>query len=183
MWKVEREAQVKQLIYKQERETPFDVGSLKDLDFFFATRPMGLRAVWSSVVGQFGLLGAVKSALKLVAGRRCLYGVVVDGGLIHFGWVSMGFCRFYEVEKGSCVIGPIWSGSASRGKGIATWALKLATNRLIELGSRTFYIDTSADNLPCRKVIQNCAFGMPTGTYRRGSDEEPGTSGECGVRC
>ncbi len=153
---------------------PFEVAPLEDFEFFFASRPMGLRVAWSAVVVQFGRLVAFKSALKLLAGKRCLYGVVADGNLIHFGWVSMGFCRFYGVEKDSCVIGPIWSHASSRGKGAATWALKQAINRIMELGGRTFYIDTSEDNAPCIKVIERCEFGDATGTYERGSADEPG---------
>lgn len=150
---------MKQLIYKQTRAVPFDVLPLAGAGFFCASTPMQLRAIWRPLVGFFGLSRAGKSVLKLVGRRRCFYGVVADGVLIHFGWVSFGFCRFYDVTSDSCVIGPIWSSASSRGQGVATRAMKLVMNRLIASGKHTFYIDTSEDNIACQRAIDKCEFG------------------------
>jgi len=168
---------MKQLIYRQVREEPFEIVPLEGCRFFFAEKAIRLLAVPMPVVKCFGIAGAVKTFVKLLSGKRCLYGVVSGGQLVHHAWVSLGFCQFYDVGGGDCVVGPIWSHASSRGKGVATWALKQAINKLIERGRDVFYIDTSEDNVPCIKVAEHCGFGPAVRTYDRRSADKPGEIG------
>jgi GNAT superfamily N-acetyltransferase len=158
---------MKQLIYKQTRNELFDLRPVEGRTFICAARPSHLPAVWRALMAIFGPMGSVKAALKLAAGKRRLYLVLEAGAVIHFGWVSIGFCRYYKVGRESCVIGPIFTAEAARGRGIATWAIQCAMDRLIEEGRHTFYIDTAEDNAPCLKAIRKSEFGTLVGTYDR----------------
>jgi RimJ/RimL family protein N-acetyltransferase len=99
--------------------------------------------------------------------KRFFYGVQYQNEIVHCGWVNIGFCRYYLVEKNAIVIGPIWTSEKVRGKGLATWALQEAMDTMIRNGFSIFYIDTERDNLPCQKVIEKSGFGLPVAVYLR----------------
>jgi len=109
-------------------------------------------------IGAYGLL---KCLLKLLSGKRNVYLILKENQVVHLGWIALGFCRFYDVEPGSAVIGPVWTDGEHRGRGLATVALVQVMNRLTARSVSVFYIDTSEQNLAMQRVIGKCGFGLP----------------------
>jgi len=158
--------QLFQLVFRQKRELSFQVSIPGDLAFGFVD---GLGAWWrhkSSIVAALGMPGALKAALKVMRGRQ-FYFIRDSATVLHTGWLLSSWCRYYLVQQGDVVIGPIWSSDASRNRGVGSLATKLAMNAMIERGSSVFFIDTTNDNLPCLKLIQKCEFGFPVASYLR----------------
>ncbi len=145
---------MKQLVYRRECFRPMDVSEVLGSEFRLFSSPLGS-------------LGVVKAGLKLATGKRRFYCVLVQGSVAHYGWVSFSFCRFYRVQTGDVVIGPIMTDARFRGRGYATLALMRVMNALITEGSRVFWIDTSEDNIPCQKVINKCGFGKPVECFEK----------------
>lgn len=156
-----------QLVYRQERDEPFSLGERDDVSFIFVAAPNRLwphRAALREILGGSGFL---KSLAKLCTKRRLFYCALHGREVAATGWCSVSFCRYYKVEPGSVVIGPIWTTEHMRKRGIATHALKQALNALVKKGHRIFYIDTSGENLPSQRVIAKCGFGPPVALYIR----------------
>ena len=131
----------------------------------------GVRAIMQFrhvLWGNWGGLGGIKNLLKILSGRRMFYGVIAGGDLIHTGWVTLSHCRFYWVEDGAAVLGPVWTDSEWRGRGIACRALQTAINTLVHRGVTCFYIDTSGQNAAMQNVINKCGFGAPVGVFVKG---------------
>ena len=147
---------MKQLIYRRDGGEVFpDVDAA---NIVYCGCAGDLAPLIPPLKSYFGRLGVWKMSLKLVSGRRSFYGVFADGQLLHYGWVSFGFCKYYDVEKESAVIGPIWTSESARGKGLATAALKRVVNLISAKGCQAIYIDTTEDNIACQRVIAKCGF-------------------------
>jgi GNAT superfamily N-acetyltransferase len=114
-----------------------------------------------------GMVEVLRSCLRIARGGRSFYCVLDGEEMIHFGWVTEGYCRQYEIDRSAYVIGPIWSSPAARGRGVATYATSETINWIVGRGGRVVYIDTSEDNLACRRVIEKCGFGAPVNSYAR----------------
>lgn len=160
---------MKQYIFRQYRSSTFDVVCPDGLVFDVIDGPWEivrhrrlLRSVWSWKT-------LALSILKVLSKRRVFYFISVQSRIIHHGWVSFGFCRYYCVEVGDSVIGPIWTHPEERGRGLATQGLKSIMDTLWEKGRYVFYIDTSEDNVACLKSIEHCGFGEVFDCYERGS--------------
>lgn len=155
-----------QLVFRQERSQPLEVSPVSGVSFHFIdSLDVGL-AQWSALKGLFGLAGALKALAKIQRGRAFYF--VADGPqVLHTGWVSSSFCRFYRVEPGDVVIGPIWSAEASRSRGVGAYGTQMAINALLKKGVRVFFIDTANGNVPCLKMIGKCGFGAPVASYLR----------------
>ena len=151
-----------QLIFRQVRETPFEISELSDVFYVHCDRIYKNLPVLGPLFRSFGVLKAVKVLLKMATPRRSFFGTIREGRLASYGHVSFGFCRHYDVERTAVVIGPVWTAERFRGQGLATHALMCAMNALMDRGYRIFYIDTSADNIPMQRVIEKCEFGVHT---------------------
>jgi|GEM_PF-1804169 len=156
-----------QLVYSREFSSPF---ALKPLDssyqFHFISGISSLLPTVTGVLGRYGAMGLVKTSVKVMTPKRILYLLTKRGEIVHSGWLNLGFCNFYPVKSGDVVVGPIWTAEAERGKGLATSALQLALNEMINNGrSGFFYIDTTHDNLAAQHVIEKSGFGPPTATF------------------
>ena len=158
---------MKQFLYYQQRSCPFDVGTMPPVDFKLFRNPFFGPAHWFALYRCVGLLGMAMVWLKLASPNRQLYCALEHGEVVHYGWCSFSHCRYYPVQKGDVVIGPIWSDNRFRGRGFATTALQKCVNELILQGYRRFWIDTSEDNLPCIKVIKKTEFGEPVVCYEK----------------
>jgi len=116
------------------------------------------------------LLGSrelLKTMCRLVSSKRLLYVVFASGEVVHWAFMSIGFCRFYQVTPGAIVIGPLATPPEHRGHGYAGVGMCYAVKRLREEGHSTFYIDTSVDNIAMQRVLKKCGFGEPEGTFER----------------
>ena len=165
---------MKQLVFKKTLVEPLPVASRGDAGFVLATNPFALCGHMGALSRCVGALGMLKTLVKLVSRKRSFFLVVSEGKVLHHGWVSVGFCRYYPVGERDCVIGPLWSDKAIRGQGIGTWALGSAMNGLLGEGFSSFWIDTSEDNIPCLRVIDHCEYGPPAMDYERQHADLPG---------
>ncbi len=147
------------------------------MDFFYCRRSSDLIVLSAALYACFGRFGMWKVLLKLLAGRRVFYGImhsVAGESIVHYGWISLGFCRYYPVERSAAVVGPVWTAPVARGGGLAIRALKLALNELAQAGIERVYIDTSEDNAAMLRVIRHCGFDVLAGEYQRRYTVKPG---------
>jgi len=163
---------MKQLIYR--RDGGEVIPGLDPAGFSYCRSLADLVPLAPALVDCFGRMGYLKMRLKLLAGRRVFFCICSDGKLTHYGWVALGFCNYYKIDKGSAVIAPVWTRASERGKGLATQAIKQVINCLLRSGTKVVYIDTSEDNLAMLHVIRCCGFRTLAGTYVRKSDNAPG---------
>ncbi len=161
---------MEQWIYRQERKELFVMPELRGAEFELLVGPLDALKVWRPLVRCLGILELVKTVLKLATGRRRFYCIYAEGRVVHRGWVSFSFCRYYQVKSRDVVIGPIHTDETAQGHGYATQAMKRMMNALLAEGYRTYWIDTSEDNIPCQKVIAKCGFGAPVTTFDRPVD-------------
>jgi RimJ/RimL family protein N-acetyltransferase len=96
-----------------------------------------------------------------------LYVVTGPNAVASYGGITLSRCRYYPVDRGAAVIGPVETTADCRGKGLATWGLIMAMEQLTRTGRRTFYIDTSEGNVAMQTVIARCGFGDPIACYER----------------
>jgi GNAT superfamily N-acetyltransferase len=156
-----------QLIYRQERADLFAMEERKGLEFIFLSWPGAALRHLARLQRCLGWSGTFKTLAKLATRRRFLYLVLERGQVVSTGWCTVGRCRFYKVEPDAVVIGPIWSAEDARGRGLATYSLKKALDRLAARGHRVFYIDTFKDNYASQRVIEKTGFGAPVALFVR----------------
>ena len=173
---------MKQLIYRRDATVGFPDCGVSGTGFRYCRCPRDLVPVQDVLSREFGVLGLLKAKLKLLSDRRAFYLIVAEGQLLHYGWISFGFCNYYHIGKDSADIGPIWTAESARGRGLATVALKGAINAILERGCRSVYMDTSEDNIACLKVIWRCGFDILAGTYIRESNQRPGAAGRSWIK-
>ena len=158
---------MKQLVYRHEYGQSFHVPESSGAEFRLLSSSLHAIRLLVPLVRCLGPLGLLKTGLKLVTKRRRFYCVLAEGCVAHYGWVSFSFCRYYQVNPGDVVIGPILTEDRYRGRGYATFALISVVNALVAEGCRVFWIDTSEDNLACQKVIEKSGFGEPVERFER----------------
>jgi GNAT superfamily N-acetyltransferase len=112
--------------------------------------PLGSRS--------WGVQETGKACLRVLSGRRIFFGTVIQGRLIQSAWASIGFCRYYPVERYAVVLGTLWTDPPYRGRGIATSCLRHAINQLLQLGYRRFYIDAESNNHASLRMIEKTGF-------------------------
>ncbi|MEI6702260.1 MAG: GNAT family N-acetyltransferase [Deltaproteobacteria bacterium] len=158
---------MKQLVYRHEFEKAFQVPKRLDVDFEFLSSPLDAIRLWRPLMDCLGFLGLIKTGLKLATKKRRLYCIMSKGCIAHYGWVSFSFCRYYTVQPGDVVIGPILTDDRFRGMGFATVALMQTINQLILERCRVLWIDTAEDNISCQKVIEKCGFGQSVLSFEK----------------
>jgi hypothetical protein len=163
-----------QLVYRQERRSPVELGVRDDVDFRFLRGAMAGMGAFGLLAANMGRIGAMKAIAKLATGRRSFYLVTKTGQVVSTGWCTTGRCKHYQVERRAVVIGPIWSSPEVRGQGIATYALQAAMNQLVSRGASLFYIDTFKTNTSSQRVIEKSGFGGPIAVYSRLAERDRG---------
>jgi hypothetical protein len=159
-----------QLVFRQTRTEPFKTQAITGLQFHFIDDIAKGMSVWPTIRTIQSASSALKTLAKISRGRK-FYFITEHEDIIHTGWITSSSCKYYNVRSGDIVIGPIWSSESTRGRGIGAWGTKLAINKLIETGSNVFFIDTSNNNIPCLKLIENCEFSSPIATYVRREED------------
>ena len=155
-----------QLVFRQKRSEPFCAKAIKGITFHFLDDVAKGMSAWRRIRTLQNTTSALKTIAKISRGR-IFYFITENEKIIHTGWITPSWCRHYNVESGDIVIGPIWSSESTRGRGIGAWATKMAINKMLETGSKIFFIDTSSNNIPCLKLIERCDFGAPIASYIR----------------
>ncbi len=158
---------MKQLIYKRTLETPLVAKCPDGVRFCFARFSHTIFMNWDVLRSVFSVPQLLVLAVKTMTPSRIFFALMTEDAVVHYGWVSIGFCRYYDVAEGDSVIGPIWTVPSARGTGLATLALLQVMENMRSLGFSTFYIDTSEDNLSCIKAIKRGGFGEAWGEYQR----------------
>ncbi len=155
-----------QLVYRAERRDPYEVQVPDGMEFLFCDSLPAYLSLSGPIRRAIGAVGWAKGAARVLRGRK-FYCVRSGDALLHTGWATVSFCRYYKVGPGEVVIGPIWSSGEARGRGIATFATKRAINELVARAFGVFYIDTTNTNVPCIRMIEKCEFSVPVAVYLR----------------
>ena len=155
-----------QLVFRQHRLNIFDVELPGQLKFSLVGNCWAALSGFSKLLNIFGPFGAIKALLKVMFGRK-FYFIHETGVVLHTGWMMSSWCRYYRVEPGDVVIGPIWSAVSARGQGIGALGTQMAINAMMRQGHSVFFIDTSNNNVACLKMISKCDWKLPIATYLR----------------
>jgi GNAT superfamily N-acetyltransferase len=156
-----------QFYYLQSRVEPMAVSFPGGYRFLMLSNPMDAFAVVSLLMKAFGSAQTAKTFVKLITANRRFYIVCDSATIVSWGWCTVGKNNFYRVESDAMTIGPIETVEQSRGKGLASQALKAAINHHIDLGIHRFYIDTHQRNIAAQKSFVHAGFNQPCGFYRR----------------
>ncbi len=146
------------LFYRMDLTQPLPREHLLQGAFFMAKSQRDVRSYFMLWKRQLGWLEAIKAALKILTGSQVFYGVVLGQDLIHTGWATRGFCRFYQIEDDAVVLESVWTAPAYRGRGLAQAALTETLAVLSQTGCRRFYIDTSPKNVASQRMISKVGF-------------------------
>ena len=135
--------------------------------FNLIATPWALAGCLGALARELGWKGVARTAGKLMTAKRLFFVVLCDGALAHYGWVTIGFCRHYQVEPEAAIVGPVETVSAFRGRGLATAGLSAVIQAMAVRGVQIMYIDTADTNFAMQRVIERCGFGKPVSTYPR----------------
>lgn len=163
-----------QLIYRQVWSAGKVSGVEAHEGFFLCRTPFDGFAQGEALAKRFGVLDCVKTILKLCTRTRLLYGIKQEKAIVHTAWVTIGECRYYNVEREAVVIGPVFTDEMWRGKGLAAAAARQAMAILSAGRDRIFYIDTSDSNTASQRFIAKSGFGLPIAVYIRSSKQSFG---------
>jgi RimJ/RimL family protein N-acetyltransferase len=144
-------------IFVQDRRTPFPESETSALVLVDGVS-IAARA-FPRLVARFGWQLALRILARSALSNRLFFFSPAHGPIVCSGTLSIGFCKFYAVEKTTTVIGTIETTPADRGKGIATMTVKAAMNAMIRRGFTRFYIDTQPGNAPMLRSIEKLGFG------------------------
>jgi len=156
-----------QLVYRQRRSSPFQMRAIPEFEYHYADRAAELLPIHGALRRCFGTAGFLKTFAKLLSGSRAFYCIIHNHQVASYGWAMKSRCRHYWIASGEVVVGPTFTEQEFRGKGLATYGLKMAINSLMESGHSVFYIDTSNDNIAALRMIAKCDFGKPVAVYLR----------------
>ena len=156
-----------QLVYRLIKNEPFDLLPIEAANFRYISSFKDIFPYYQILYTHFGLMSSIKMVLKILSSERNFYFVYMNQQVVHSGWITFSKCKYYWIDYGSAVVGPIWTSEAARGLGLATYALKSTINVLMEKKISIFYIDTSNSNIACQQVISKCGFGKAVAVYLR----------------
>ena len=101
-------------------------------------------------------------------GRNACYLVVYENRIASDGIVTFGICKHYPIAPSAHVIGPVFTYTQFRGKGLATLGLRECIVSLRnKFAPDAIYIDTSEDNLAMQSVIAKIGFGQYVQSFKR----------------
>ena len=109
-------------------------------------------------VKSWGWREALKTVLKILTGKRFLFGVIRGKRVVQRGWLNVGFCEFYPVERDAIVVGSLETEPLHRGQGLASSTIYQGLVFLSQRGYRRFYVDTSLANLASQRMIAKAGF-------------------------
>lgn len=110
----------------------------------------------------------LKIITKLLLNRNPLYIVIYNNYIVSDGLLSLGACNYYTITKRDCVIGPVYTDSKLRGRGLATYGLLKCLHYLNDnYNIDNAYIDTSEDNIAMQSVIKKLMFSHCDKGYER----------------
>lgn len=115
-----------------------------------------------------GPVDTVKLFIQWLRANKSIYFWAENNQIKSYGIISFGYCKLYNVEPDSAVIGPVNTLSSCQGRGLATLTLCFATERLFkDRGCSAVYIDTAENNLKMQRVIEKVGFSGPILAFPR----------------
>jgi GNAT superfamily N-acetyltransferase len=155
------------MVYRLRVTSARHVENVQGATFHYLDSPTALPWILRAIAGRHRRAALVKTIAKLATSSRQYYCVTIDGAIVSDGWVTLGRCDHYTIEREAALIGPTWTDPDHRGKGLATFALGHAINALHVRGHDLTYIDTSKDNVAMQRVIARCGYGAPIAAFPR----------------
>ncbi len=147
------------LIYRLDVSGPLPQQDLPEGAFIVAANVKSVFShlfVWKKT---WGWKEAVKTSLKVLSGKRILFGVIRENRVVQFGWLNVGGkCRFYPVEHDAVIVETLWTDPQHRGQGLASATIRHGLVFLSHRGYRRFYVDTIQANLASQRMIAKAGF-------------------------
>jgi ribosomal protein S18 acetylase RimI-like enzyme len=126
----------------------------------FINTGLDALGVMPALVARFGIAEALKAFAKVLTSSRAYYAVLCGGKILSDGWIMKGQCSAYKIEPDAHVIGPIWTGEAYRGRGLASSALSSAVAYCKSQGASFVYIETVTENEASQRTIRAAGFDV-----------------------
>jgi GNAT superfamily N-acetyltransferase len=164
---------VLQLIYKLNSsiEVPPSAPQPKEskANFVFIANFLNLCKHLPLLVQRYGISSTLlKLIIKIAMGRNACYLVMYENKIASDGIVTFGICKHYPITPSEHVIGPVFTYTQFRGKGLATLGLRECIASLRDkLAPDAIYIDTSEDNIAMQSVIAKMGFGQHVQSFER----------------
>jgi RimJ/RimL family protein N-acetyltransferase len=146
------------LIYRMDVSAPLPPKVLPEGAFIVAAKPRSVAANFLVWVKTWGWKEAIKTAMKVLSGKRFLFGVIREKRVVQFGWLNVGKCRFYPVEQNAIVVETLWTNPEHRGQGLASATIHQGLVYLSQRGYRRFYVDTILANRASHRMIEKAGF-------------------------
>ena len=162
-----------QLIYKLDSsiDVPPSTHQSKEskADFVFIASLFNLCKHLPLLVKRYGMSSnLLKLIIKIAMGRNAYYFVVYENKIASDGLVTFGICKHYPIAASEHVIGPVFTYTQFRGKGLATLGLRECIVSLRKkFAPDAIYIDTSEDNIAMQSVIAKMGFGQHVRSFDR----------------
>lgn len=142
-----------------------------DVTFVPLVRPWHGVQHFPALRTEFGLARAFRTLLKLLSGSRFLFVFLQQDRIVCHVWSTEHSPR-YPIGQQACVLGPLNTQRAMRGRGLASSLLRLASEQLAARGYREIYIDTASYNVASQRTILRAGF-TPSGVMRAGELQLP----------
>lgn len=122
----------------------------------------------SRLKSYHGVNGSLLKVLLKCAIPRYFFYYVLDKTFVSDGQVTLGHCRYYDIQRYDYVIGPTYTPEKFRGLGHATFGLVRCLEFLNSKQTRCrVFIDTAETNAAMQKVIEKSGFGHSKFSYER----------------
>jgi GNAT superfamily N-acetyltransferase len=106
---------------------------------------------------EFGLAKTLRALLKLLSGSRFLFVFLQRDRIVCYIWSTEHSPR-YPIGPQACVLGPLSTQRAMRGRGLASSLMRLASEHLAARGYREIYTDTVPSNVASQRTILRAGF-------------------------
>ncbi|OGR89029.1 MAG: hypothetical protein A2992_04345 [Elusimicrobia bacterium RIFCSPLOWO2_01_FULL_59_12] len=146
------------LIYRMDVPGPLTPKVLPEGAFIVAAKLRSIAAHFLIWVKTWGWKEALKTSLKVLSGSRILFGVIRGKRVVQFGWLNLGKCRTYPVERDAIVVETLWTDPQHRGQGLASATIHHGLVFLSQRGYRRFYVDTILANRASQRMIEKAGF-------------------------
>lgn len=146
------------LIYRMDVSEPLTPEVLPEGAFIVAAKLQSVATHFPIWLKTWGWKVALKTSVKVLSGKRILFGVIREKRVVQFGWLQMGTCHFYPVERDAVVVETLWTDPRYRGQGLASATIRQGLVYLSQRGYRRFYVDTILANIASQRMIAKAGF-------------------------
>jgi hypothetical protein len=158
---------MKHIVYRCEcgdRGVPPSAGECTPV---IVASPVQALGRFVALVRVMGVVSVLRLLLRLCRRGRLFYYVADQGQWMHWGGITLDWCRYYRVNTGEAVFGPVETAAEFRGRGVASQAICGAMRVLAGRGVRVFYVDTSEQNVAMQQAARKAGFKDTGVRYER----------------